>query len=76
MSNETCLWADPREYAAFEAGIKGADARAMAVVEACLEYQHRRGLCFFCKFWPMHDEHADDCPLVAQGFIDKEGRRL
>jgi hypothetical protein len=61
--------------------------RAMAVVNAAIAWQNDTGGCHFCGFSyegigaellmraaPV--EHEADCPLVAQGFIMPDGRRV
>lgn len=52
-------------------------ARAMAVVDGVVGFQERRGACPMpsCGFFYMQEEHAESCPLVTGGFIDREGER-
>lgn len=49
--------------------------RAVAVVEAAMVYQETKGVCVWCRFFYMQDEHDADCPLVEQGFINQDGTR-
>ena len=68
------------QSAAFEAGKKEADARAMAVVDAAIEAQGEEPECLFCDRYDWAGSsyrklHADACPLVAGNFITKDGER-
>ncbi len=58
----------------------GDSGQSKAVVEACIAWQEDDGTCHFCGFGlnglhstPLHDT---DCPLVANGFITREGKRI
>jgi hypothetical protein len=53
----------------------GEHERVMAVVEAAMVYQETKGVCVWCRFFYMQDEHDADCPLVEQGFINQDGTR-
>lgn len=50
--------------------------RAMPVVDATAAFFEKRGVCFFCEYWPMSHEHGESCPLVVSKFITREGRRI
>jgi hypothetical protein len=64
--------------AAFEAGKREADARAMAIVEAAIKLDSETTVCPLCSHIDNGDlshPHVDTCPLVVQGFIDRDGER-
>lgn len=48
-------------------------ARAMAVVNEAIEYAADGGPCLFCEAEP--GEEHEDCALVDQGFITRDGAR-
>jgi hypothetical protein len=74
-----CTCGATAQQSAFEAGKLEADARAMAVVDRCLRDLEVEQICWFCDYAqskpPSHWFHEDECPLVSQGFITKDGVR-
>jgi hypothetical protein len=56
--------------------------RAMAVVDAVFQVEKNEGFCPLCDNGATASEgeppapHDADCPLVAQGFITPDGRRV
>jgi hypothetical protein len=65
-----------------EAGKREADARAMAIVEACVRRVVEHGAsCEFCTGGEYRDgldgqtDHESSCPLVVGEFITKDGER-
>jgi hypothetical protein len=59
-----------------------ADSAAMNVVKACIALQSEQGECPFCPFERYPDDprdktqHGEMCPLVANGFITRDGKRI
>jgi hypothetical protein len=75
-AHANCDCGAEREKSAFDAGKREADARAMAVVDACIRHQELADDCPVCGRQvrapnPRFQQHLDDCPLVSQGFIRK-----
>lgn len=70
---------------AHAAGAREAEEKlggAMVVVDACVAWQEDTGGCHFCGFGlrlgpPVEETmHNEDCPLVEQGFILRDGSRV
>jgi hypothetical protein len=53
---------------------------ALVVIEAVLEGMDPYTECFLCETVHPDDggdwQHSEECPLVQQGFVDLEGKRL
>ncbi len=50
--------------------------RALEVVKAAIDWQRDTGECHFCERDRGKRSHAEDCPLVEHGFIDRHGESL
>jgi hypothetical protein len=77
-AHANCDCGAERERDAFEAGKREADARAMAIVEAAIKLDSETTVCPLCSHIDNGDlshPHVDTCPLVVQGFIDRDGER-
>lgn len=76
---KACVCGATQRNADYEAGRADTDARAVAVVEACIQLDQETTVCALCSHIDQEDlshPHTADCPLVVNRWIDRDGRRL